>query len=93
MQKLEYTITDIKEWMDANRLKMNSDKTEFILIGSKQQLQKKSTSEIVIYGQTIERSKKIKYLGADLDQQLSLKEMITRKCKTAMGNVQMLKKI
>ena len=79
--------------MDENRLKMNSDKTEFILMGSKQQLQKASTSEIVINGQTIERRKKIKYLGADLDEELSLKEMINRKCRIAMGNLQKLKKI
>ena len=62
-------------------------------MGSKQRLQTAKTSEIIINGQTIKRSKKIKYLGADLDEQLSLKEMITRKCRTAVGNLQKLKKI
>ena len=93
IHRLEHTITDIKDWMDENRLKMNSDKTEFILMGSKQQLQKSITSDININGQIIKRSKQIKYLGADLDEQLTLKGMITRKCRTAMGNLQKLKKI
>ena len=34
-----HQLQDCCNWMDHNRLKMNSDKTEFILIGSKQQLQ------------------------------------------------------
>ena len=61
-------------------------KTEFILIGSKQELQKARTFEIIKNGQ-IERSKKIKHLEADLDEQFSLKEMITRNCRTARGNL------
>jgi hypothetical protein len=47
---LEYSIADIKSWMDTNRLKMNTEKTEFILIGSQQQLCK---SEININGDVI----------------------------------------
>ena len=35
---IESCITSIKHWMDGNRLKMNSAKTDFILIGSRQQL-------------------------------------------------------
>ena len=34
----ETCVTNIGEWMDANRLKMNPDKIEIILFGSHQQL-------------------------------------------------------
>ena len=37
---LEEALVRIKTWMDLNRLKMNTTKTEFIMFGSKQQLKK-----------------------------------------------------
>ena len=93
IQRLEDLTAEIKSWMDKNRLKMNNEKTEFILIGSPQQLRKSVISEanININGETIHRSASIKYLGVDLDERLSL-DMINRKCRTAMGNLQKLKK-
>ena len=33
--KLEKTAVRVKRWMDANKLKMNCSKTEFISIGSR----------------------------------------------------------
>ena len=40
LDQQEQLAVDIKAWMDSNRLKMNTAKTEFIYFGSKQQLQK-----------------------------------------------------
>ena len=37
---LEKCSKEIKSWMDSNRLKMITSKTEFILFGSKHQLKK-----------------------------------------------------
>ena len=82
-----------KYWMDHNRLKMNSDKTEFILIGSKQQLQKCHTKEININSKNITRLETIKYLGAWIDSNLSFKRHITERCKQAMWNLHKLKHI
>ena len=38
IQGLESCLEDVKVWIDKNRLKMNSSKTEFILFGSRGQL-------------------------------------------------------
>ena len=35
--KLNRCLQDVKEWMSASKLKLNPDKTEFILFGSKKQ--------------------------------------------------------
>ena len=40
IRSLQLCMTDIKDWMDSNRLKMNTTKTEFIMFGLKKQLQK-----------------------------------------------------
>ena len=42
--------------MDNNRLKMNTDKTEFVMIGGRQQLSKATTSDINVNGDIIQLS-------------------------------------
>ena len=88
---LEATLVDIKVWMDQNRLKMNDDKTEFIMFASKRQLEKCETTSIDVNNTIVKCSPTIKYLGAILDQHLQLSQHITRKCRTAMTNLQMIK--
>ena len=90
---IESCITSIKYWMDGNRLKMNSAKTDFILIGSRQQLVKCKTTSILANDETVQRSSIIKYLGALIDERLSFKQFINNKCRIDMWNLQKLKAI
>lgn len=90
---LSNTMTDVKNWMDENRLKINPDKTEFIIFGSKKQLDKCITKEINICGKIIKLLESIKYLGANLDKHLTMKEFVINKCKKAMSNLQRIKLI
>ena len=90
---LEKTLVDVNEWMNQNRLKMNNAKTEYIMFGSRQQLGKCNSSGINVNGAAVERATKIKYLGALLDDQLTLKQQVTNKCKIAMLNLHRIKMI
>ena len=74
--------------MNENRLKMNSNKTKFILFGSKPQLDKCKTKTFNVDNTVIRLADKIKYLGVLLDQKLNLKQHITSKCQIAMLNIQ-----
>ena len=40
MEKLQLCITDIQNWMTCNKLKLNENKTEFIVLGTPQNLKK-----------------------------------------------------
>ena len=40
IRRLKMCISEIKEWMILNKLKLNDDKMEFIVFGSRQQLSK-----------------------------------------------------
>ena len=93
IRNIEKCMVQIKSWMDSNRLKMNSTKTEFILFGHKTQLKKCETVNISVVGETVERSSDIKYLGVWLDQSLNLKLHIKKKCRIAMLNLQRIKLI
>ena len=83
----------INDWMNANKLKMNTSKTEFIMFGSRPQLNKCSTKVITICGDQIKLQPCIRYLGAFLDDTLNFKEHVKRKCQTAMFNYFKIKSI
>ena len=81
---LKSSMNLIKSWMDSMRLKLNSDKTEFILFGYRAQLQKCITEEINVNRDIIKCSANVKYLGGILDSQLTFIQHITLKCQIAM---------
>ena len=72
---------------------MNSDKTEFILFGTKPQLDKCITKSLNINNTEIKLADKIKYLGLLLERKLNLKQHITSKCQITMLNIQHIKNI
>ena len=84
---------EVQVWMEENQLKLNSDKTEFILFGSRQMISKCITTNRKVNGHTIDGSIMVKYLGAWLDQELKLKQHITNKCRLEMANIQKIKKL
>ena len=86
-------MNDIKDWMDNNRLKMNATEMEFIMFRSKKQLQKCTTDALKVNDDMVPTSHIIKYLGAWLDQHLSFKIHIKKKCQIAMMNLQRIKAI
>ena len=85
-KKLGKTLNNIKEWMDTMRLKLNSDKTEYIQFRSRQQIKKIYTSPINANGDLIPISYSIWYLGGYVDTNLTFSEHVKQKVKTAVTN-------
>mgnify|MGYP001157519598 CR=1 FL=1 len=54
ISELEQCAWKINKWMNENKLKMNTSKTEFIVFGSASQLSKCSLKHIDIAGDTVE---------------------------------------
>ena len=93
IKDLEQCATRIKSWMDGNRLKMNGGKTEFIIFGSKYQLNKCVTHQININGVSVQSADVIRCLGAWMDKHLSLRHHVKVKCKAAMFNLIRIKRL
>ena len=93
MCELEECAADLRVWMNENRLKMNSDKTEFVLFGSRPQLDKCKIKALNVDDTEVVLVDRMKYLGVILDQNLNMKRHITTKCQTAMLNIQRIKNI
>ena len=87
IQNLENCLTSIRQWMNSNRLKMNDNKTEFMLCGSKAQLKKCQINNLTVGDSTIKASKSLKYLGVTIDPELHFKDHIIQKCKIASLNL------
>ena len=70
MVKLENNLLGVQSWMNANKLKLNLIKIEFIYFGSRQQLGKCSKTTLNMGLQPVERSSLVRYLGAFFDENL-----------------------
>jgi hypothetical protein len=64
-------IEEISGWMTANRLKLNTDKTQFIWHGTRVQLMKVDISSIELDGVNIPVSTEVRCLGVVLDGELT----------------------
>ena len=82
-------MTDISNWMKKKRLKLNENKTECILIGSRNSLDKNKDFETIdINGVPITLSKDIRDLGVIIDEELNMQMQINSVVKAA--NCQLL---
>jgi len=87
---LQSCINDVKTWMTQNKLKLNTDKTEFLTISKKNIQNKISIPELVLDGKIIVKSNDVRNLGAQFDSTLTMEKHIK---KTATGARQQLYKI
>ena len=78
---LESCLADVRLWMAVNFLKLNDDKTDFLLIGSKYNLPKVECTCITIGQTDVNNSAFVKKIGAVIDSQLTME-------KTCLNNMQ-----
>ena len=81
---MESCIADISQWMHSDKLKLNSDKTECLLIGTRQQPQKVSNISTLSVGDSqIAPSCEVRNLGTRFDSKISMLIHINRTCSSA----------
>lgn len=83
---LEKSLSQVKTWMEHNRLKMNDSKTGFIQFGSAKQLCESVTQTLSVNKCEISKVNVTKYLGVYLDKNLTMKSHIQSKCRSAVAN-------
>ena len=90
---LQDCITDIRSWMIADRLKLNDDKTEFMIIGTRAQLDKVNVSEIVVGQAKVPALTIVRNLGTWLDTNLTMSAHINETCQAAIYHLYNIKRI
>ena len=70
--------------MIENHLKINDSKTEFIVLGTRYNLDKHTIPSLKVGDSDIFNNKNIKFLGVILDPHLTFKDHITNKSKNSL---------
>ena len=65
---LNAELKRVHEWMCLNKLSLNVDQTESILIGARSMLSKRKSLNVHIIGNCIQSKETVKYLGVLIDQ-------------------------
>ena len=91
---LQNCLTDVQSWMTSNKLKLNPDKTEFVLLGTKSQREKlASCFPVDILGSTIAPSDKARNLGVIFDSDFSFSGHVASVCKSCFVGLRDLRRI
>ena len=90
---LQDCISDIRSWMIADRLKLNDDKTEFMIIGTRAQLDKVNVSEIVVGQTKVPAVTIVRNLGTWLDTNLTMSAQINKTCQAVIYHLYNIKRI
>ena len=92
---MQHCIEDIRQWMLTDRLKLNDDKIEYLLIGTRQQLSKISAGSLAVGDHQITPALEAKNLGCWFDQQLSMGTQINKICSASyfhLHNIRCIRK-
>ena len=86
--KLQLDLSKVELWVAKNRLVLNADKTNSILIGSRQKIKSAPSLNLSIKDKIIEQLPCVKLLGVQVDENLSWKqhcEDLLKDCSKALG--------
>ena len=86
-------IQVIRNWMHENKLLLNEAKTEFLLIGTKQQLAKVNTLHVKVGSANIALHPPVKSLGVWFDSNLSMVDHINRTSSAAFYHLYNIRRI
>ena len=74
-------IHDIRDFLKRNKLCNNSDKTELLIIGTRQQLKKLNIDSIQVGDVTVQKVAHARNLGVIIDENLTMSRHVNQICK------------
>ena len=95
--KVQEDLDIIGEWLKNNKLSLNIDKTNFMILGTKQRVIAHDKGDNPISfkfnGNTLSRVRSTKCLGVIIDESLSWHEHVDHVCKKVISSLSMLRRI
>ena len=83
IKQTETCVEHVKAWMDSNKLKLNDDKTEALVVGTRSMTGVCYSEHLNIGGSPIPFQPKVKSLGVVLDSSLTMSHHISSVCRSA----------
>ena len=90
---IEMCIADVRSWFIANRLMINDATTEFLIIGTRQQLEKTSIESIIIGDTLIKPLESVRNLGSWFDAHMRMNVHIGKICSKAFRGLYNIRQI
>ena len=93
LARIELCVSEIREWMNQNMLKLNNDKTELIVFASKYKQDLYNDLSITIGDTVVDYSSQVKDLGVIFDRVLSLRQHVSYTSKTCRFHLRNISRI
>ena len=96
-EKLEECIKDVRNWMADNLLKLNDEKTEYLILGSHHMLKKvpDDLKSVTIGSQTITATDSARNIGVIMDPALTMEKLVatvSRSCYIGMRRISRIRR-
>jgi hypothetical protein len=92
-EKMYKCVNMVQDWMYANKLKLNSDKTEFMFIGRPNEMEHINIKSVNVGSLNISPSKNVRNLGAVFDSNLTMEGHVNHVCKSAYFHLKNISQI
>ena len=94
IEQLQDCLHAVQLWMASNKLKLNPDKTEFILLGTDTHRSRLSNLfPVDILGNACTPTSKVKNLGVIFDSSLSMSKQVSQICKSCFYHIRDFRRI
>ena len=93
LSAMEGCIHVVRKWMLGNGLMLNDGKTEFIILGTRQQLAKVNIDGIKVGSSRVSPTPIVRNLGAWFDANMTMASHITKTCATAFYYLHNIRRI
>jgi hypothetical protein len=90
---MEKCVSELRAWMITNWLMVNDSKTEVMLIGTKQQLERVQISSIKVGEDDIQPVTSVRNLGVIFDSHLKMDLHVTKACQRAYYHLHNIRRI
>ena len=87
LESLANCLTDIQNWMSANFLKFNPDKTKFLVISSPQLKNKIHIQDLQVDDAIVQPSSDARNLGVSFDQFMTLEKHVSNTCQVSYMHI------
>ena len=92
--RLEACISEIRQWMMNNMLKLNDKKTEFMVLGSRRTIQNVcDITSLQVGDSSIESTSVARNIGAVMDRTLDMHDHVKSICKSSYINLRNISRI
>lgn len=91
--QIEACLLDIVKWTAENKLKLNEEKTELLVLSAPRQMKKVTTSSITVGNTEVTAAKVVRDLGAHFDEHLQMTAHVNAVCQASYNQLRRISRI